>query len=112
MFEPQVRALQIYREAGIQLVKIQISSAVSADFSTRCPEARAQMRAQLAAFAEDRYLHQTVVQDAVGKTHFFEDLPQALAAATTPDIACRQVACAFSRAVVSGTLWPVGHNPG
>lgn len=86
MFEPQAAALQTYRHAGIHLVKIQLSSAVEADFSTRCPEARAEMRAQLAAFAEDRYLHQTVVRDAAGRARFFEDLPQALAAAGDPDI--------------------------
>ncbi len=86
MFEPQTHALQAYREAGIALVKIQLSNAMEADFSTRCPEARGEMRAQLNAFAEDRYLHQTVVQSASGQTHFFEDLPQALAAAGRPEI--------------------------
>ncbi len=85
MFEPQQQALQTYRKAGIALVKIQLSNAVEADFGTRCPEARAEMLAQLAAFAEDRYLHQTVVQDANGKNHFFDDLPLALAAAKTND---------------------------
>ncbi len=86
MGEAQTDALATYRAAGIGLFKIQLSSAVAADFSTRCPEARADMRAQLAAFAEDRYLHQTVVQSADGQTHFFEDLPMVLAAAARPEI--------------------------
>lgn len=86
MFEAQADALAAYRAAGIALVKVQLSSAVAADFSTRCPQARMEMRAQLAAFAEDRYLHQTVVRGTDGRTRFFEDLPLALAAANRPEI--------------------------
>lgn len=87
MFEPQAFALDAYADAGIQLAKVQLSSAVSADFSTRRPDTRENMRRQLAAFAEDRYLHQTMVQDSAGTRHFFEDLPLALAAAEDPRIA-------------------------
>jgi hypothetical protein len=47
------------------------------------PEHRRQALTQLEQFAEDRYLHQTVVRRG-GREDFFEDLPQALAAHPRP----------------------------
>jgi hypothetical protein len=46
-------------------------------------EERRAALSQLEKFAEDRYLHQTVVRGP-GGDHFYEDLPQALAAHADP----------------------------
>ncbi len=73
MFERQAEVLAAYRSAGIAVGKVQVSAAVR--LAVGSPEA---LR-QLAAFAEDRYLHQTMVQ-RIGKTTFYEDLPLALQA--------------------------------
>lgn len=72
MFEPQQTAIQIYRDAGIDIGKIQISSAI--EMPSYCD---ANVNA-LRAFAEPRYLHQTVIRN-VGSDVFFEDLSLALA---------------------------------
>lgn len=89
MFEPQANAIAAYLEAGIQVGKVQVSSAVEA----RLGGANSNLvLEQLATFNEPKYLHQTSVQtssmigaeDSVdGRVlqgcQFFEDLPDALA---------------------------------
>lgn len=75
MFEDQADALRSYFHAGINVGKIQISSAIGIDFNRLPPNQRELARAQLARFNETRYLHQTCIQ----KTHktpidFFEDV--------------------------------------
>lgn len=77
MFEPQTAALRTYREAGVRLGKIQVSSAIEVDVDHTENPADA-LRAY-AAFAEERYLHQTMIVRANG-TSFHDDLPDALAA--------------------------------
>ena len=62
MFEDQRDVLQQYARQGIRVGKVQISSAVEADFQQAGPEQRAQLAQQLASFAEDRYLHQTTMR--------------------------------------------------
>ncbi|MCA9246045.1 MAG: metabolite traffic protein EboE [Planctomycetales bacterium] len=79
MFEPQRDVLQRYRNAGIRVGKVQVSSAVCLDFSALDPSQRPAAVEQLSKFSEDRYLHQTVVRHDTGDT-FFEDLPLALQA--------------------------------
>ncbi len=79
MFEPQVEALQRYRESKITIGKVQISAAVRMWLEGFTLEERAAQRGELAAFAEDRYLHQTVWRSESGETRFFADLPSALA---------------------------------
>lgn len=80
MFEDQVWTLQKYRESGIRVGKVQISSAVSVPFDEYDPGHRRAALEQLSSFAEDRYLHQTVVGSAGGqqRVRFFDDLPDAL----------------------------------
>lgn len=78
MFEPQRQALDRYQEAGIGVGKVQISAAVRVSFDAMTPPQREQARGQLAAFAEDRYLHQTSIRAAAGGEVFYEDLPLAL----------------------------------
>lgn len=79
MFEDQVEVLERYRSAGIEVGKIQVSSAVIAQFDGVDPDVRHGTFEQLGTFNEPRYLHQTVVRRGSQET-FYEDLPQALQA--------------------------------
>ncbi len=80
MFESQADVLETYRREGIAVGKVQISSAIRARFPGAENVNRANaMLEQLSAFAEDRYLHQTMIRCGVPSTpRFFEDLPIAL----------------------------------
>lgn len=79
MFEPQSLALDQYAESDITVGKVQVSSAIEVDFDSMDDSTAAKALAQLAAFAEPRYLHQTGIRKN-GSTFFHEDLPIALAA--------------------------------
>jgi hypothetical protein len=81
MQEEQVGALRTYSQAGLSVGKVQISAAIGVDLDHLAGDRRAGALAQLGAFAEDRYLHQTTVADSRGRLRFFEDLPDAVAAA-------------------------------
>lgn len=78
MFEPQRAFVDALRSAGIAIGKVQVSAAVRVP-----PGAERQPGAldQLAAFAEDRYLHQTSIRVPGRPDVFHEDLPDALDAA-------------------------------
>jgi hypothetical protein len=79
MFEDQVEVLKRYQAAGIQVGKIQVSSAVRMDLANIASKDRPAAVKQLSEFDEPRYLHQTMVQAAPkDPPKFFEDLPQAL----------------------------------
>jgi hypothetical protein len=79
MFEPQAEVLKAYQAAGIAVGKVQVSSAVRVPLEQIAPEARAAAISQLRAFAEDRYLHQTVLRENErSEPVFHEDLPAAL----------------------------------
>ncbi len=78
MFESQEDVLKAYHDAGIGVGKVQVSAAIRVPWDEMAPADRPAAVAQLAAFAEDRYLHQTVSRDASGRTVFHEDLPVAL----------------------------------
>ena len=78
MFEDQEQVLERYRSAGIGVGKVQISSAIVVRWDQLDDEQRQAARAQLAAFAEDRYLHQTMVRSPAGDLSFHEDLPPLL----------------------------------
>ena len=74
MFENQAEVLGTYREAGIGIGKVQVSS---------CPEGRVvegdrEGARALSDFAEPRYLHQSVLRSEDGTCIFFEDLPRLL----------------------------------
>ncbi|MEM9111745.1 MAG: metabolite traffic protein EboE [Planctomycetota bacterium] len=79
MFEPQREAVRAYREARIEIGKVQISSAVRADFESKDASAKSAALQQLKAFAEDRYMHQTTVRLPSGAMQYYDDLPDALA---------------------------------
>jgi len=83
MFEDQAQALERYQAAGIRIGKVQISSAVAVPFDRMSSQDRLAALEQLRQLAEDRYLHQTVIQtiDPHGNTTqtFYDDLPKAMA---------------------------------
>jgi sugar phosphate isomerase/epimerase len=80
MFEDQAEVLRRYAAAGITVGKVQVSSAVRLPGGLTGEERAAALR-QLGGFAEDRYLHQTMVRREPGAPPlFYEDLPGALAA--------------------------------
>jgi sugar phosphate isomerase/epimerase len=79
MFEDQADVLRAYRNAGIKVGKVQISNAVRVPFDEYSETERREAMQQLSAFAEDRYLHQTMVRMPDGEMRFFEDLPLAIA---------------------------------
>lgn len=76
MYESSPDAARQFIDAGIPIHKIQLTAALQVDVLTQAT------RAQLAAFAEGVYLHQTCVSNGQER-RFFLDLPDALAA--TPD---------------------------
>lgn len=91
MFEDQSEALDRYRRAGLRIGKVHLASAVHVPFDQMSRPARREAFRELRSFAEDRYLHQTLVRCASGEHAFFEDLPAALAACdgAEPDAAWR-----------------------
>jgi hypothetical protein len=78
MWEQQVDVLAAYEAAGIRVGKVQVSSAVCLPLDEIAPGERGEAVAQLAGFAEDRYLHQTTVRCGDNEPEFFDDLPDAL----------------------------------
>jgi hypothetical protein len=82
MFEDQAEVFSKYASAGIEVGKIQVSSALAMNldlFEPPAAEARRAALKQIAQFNERRYLHQTVVRRD-NEDVFFEDLQLALAA--------------------------------
>jgi hypothetical protein len=80
MFEDQDEVLRKYQRAGIEVGKVQVSAALRMDldlFEPPSVQPRAEAIKQLASFAEDRYLHQTVVRRS-GEDVFYQDLQLAL----------------------------------
>jgi phosphoglycolate phosphatase-like HAD superfamily hydrolase len=77
MFEDQKEMFERYRSAGIKIGKVQISNAIRADLRNYSAAERVEALAQLRQFAEDRYLHQTMIDTGAG-LRFFDDLPEAL----------------------------------
>jgi hypothetical protein len=80
MFEPQADVLSRYKQAGICVGKVQVSSAIRLELANQQEETQQARLAELQRFTEDRYLHQTMWRTADGQTHFLDDLPKALAA--------------------------------
>ena len=75
-FEEPRDAIGAFQKHGIKISKLHLSSALK----TRPTVAT---RKELAAFADDIYLHQVVARTAEGKRVVFEDLAPALAAAAS-----------------------------
>ncbi len=77
MFEKQADAVDRYRNAGIEIGKVQVSSALETDFDQTDDDNGALLE-ELSRFAEPRYLHQTTV-NCDGRRTFYEDLGLAIA---------------------------------
>ncbi len=71
LFEEQEASLAAYRERGVQIGRVQVSSAIAFDGTAN------DFRA-LRPFDEPRWLHQTAVLEGNGRVHFYEDLPKAI----------------------------------
>jgi hypothetical protein len=79
MGEGQQGVLEAYRDAGLRVGKVQLSSAVAVDFAALEEKDRDGALAQLSQFQEPRYLHQTMVDnEKEGYGLLYEDLPDAL----------------------------------
>ncbi len=76
MFEPQREVLMQLGEAGIEVGKVQISSAIDVPLERMTGAQQRRAIEQLSGFAEDRYLHQTSVIDETMRFHLVEDLPR------------------------------------
>ncbi|MCC9599174.1 metabolite traffic protein EboE [Stieleria sp. JC731] len=76
MNEPQRDAIKAYADAGISIGKVQVSSAIVADWKSIPAEQHADALKQLSEFAEDRYLHQTGQVDRQGGFRLATDLPE------------------------------------
>ncbi|TWU60082.1 Xylose isomerase-like TIM barrel [Rubripirellula tenax] len=79
MMEGQADVIAQYADAGIMVGKVQVSSAVVADWQSMAIGRRREAIEQLKHFAEDRYLHQTMRLSATGQTTLTEDLPELIA---------------------------------
>jgi hypothetical protein len=79
MFEIQPFVLDKYEAAGIEVGKVQVSSAVGVDFSALpAGDRRAALELLQTMFVEPRYLHQTCVRED-WQPKLYEDLPIAIA---------------------------------
>ncbi len=78
-YENPALVLDRFAEVGIQVGKVQVSSAVKVALPDD-RNAREEMAARLAVFAESTYLHQVVQRNHNGSFAHFPDLPDALPA--------------------------------
>ena len=94
MFESQREVFERYADAGIEVGKVQISSALRVPFDTMDEDAQREALAAYGQFVERRFLHQTVVQKArrhegtEARRAFYPDLPDALASITNGELPC------------------------
>lgn len=82
MFEDDTDAIANYENAGIQIGKVQISSAVRMAGDQLDAADRQRALDQLRGFAEDRYLHQTMIRES----GFHDDLQLALDGSNADDL--------------------------
>ncbi|MCG8648417.1 MAG: xylose isomerase, partial [Pirellulales bacterium] len=75
MMESQSAVLNRLAQEGIGIGKIQVSSAIVADWESMGAQRQREAMDQLRSFAEDRYLHQTGRQTREGQFLLAEDLP-------------------------------------
>ena len=87
MNEPQRSVIQNYKDAGIGIGKVQVSSAIVADWESIPPDQVANTLEQLGEFAEDRYLHQTGCVARDGRFTLADDLPELLRQTKPDDLA-------------------------
>jgi len=78
MLEDQHQEVLKSSSLGIRVGKVQVSSAIGVPWKKLDASEQQQALFQLAQFAEDRYLHQTMVIDSQGNRRLIEDLPLVL----------------------------------
>ncbi|GAA4467632.1 metabolite traffic protein EboE [Novipirellula rosea] len=89
MMESQADVLQRYASAGITIGKVQVSSAIVAEWDAMSLGRRQEAIEQLSKFAEDRYLHQTGRITGDDQFELTEDLPALISRApASGDPAC------------------------
>ncbi len=76
-YEEPGDAFRAFKDAGIRVGKIQVSSALKVDIPNSSQD-RAQLRERLRPFSEAVYLHQVIERRAEGDLHHFSDLDAAL----------------------------------
>jgi hypothetical protein len=76
-YEEPKRVLQKFKEAGIQVGKVQISAALKVRLPADTEE-RNGIQEQLAQFVESTYLHQVIAQNSEGELIQYPDLMEAL----------------------------------
>ncbi|QEG22827.1 metabolite traffic protein EboE [Mariniblastus fucicola] len=77
MFEDQKTAVEAYRNAGITIGKVQVSSAIKMNFEEDAVANQSKLN-QLSQFSEPRYLHQTSIRGEDSSGRFYEDLSLAM----------------------------------
>lgn len=87
MNESQRKVIGAYGEAGIGIGKVQVSSAIVADWESIAANEHAATLQQLGDFAEDRYLHQTGQIGRDGSFSLAQDLPELVARTRPADLA-------------------------
>ncbi|MGB7347401.1 MAG: metabolite traffic protein EboE [Pirellulaceae bacterium] len=85
MMESQAKVITRLAKAGIGIGKVQVSSAIVADWESMADGRRIEALKQLADFAEDRYLHQTGRRKSDGTFQLAEDLPALIASCQSSD---------------------------
>jgi len=87
MQESQTQEIKSYRERGIRIGKVQVSSAIEVNWGNMDATERNIAFLHLSRFAEDRYLHQTTVVKAKGgPCVLHEDLPALIEATRAPGL--------------------------
>jgi sugar phosphate isomerase/epimerase len=80
-YEDTVHAVKLFRDNGIKIGRLQISSALQIDLALD----RKSLRRHLEPFAESTYLHQVIERRRSGELRRYLDLPNALAQIEDPD---------------------------
>lgn len=75
-YEEPSDVIKSFRDAGIKIGKVQISSALKVVTGKKSD--RKKIFSQYQSFSESVYLHQTIIKDERGSLHYFNDLPDAL----------------------------------
>ena len=85
MMESQDDVINRLTDAGIAIGKVQVSSAIVADWESMADGRRREALQQLSAFAEDRYLHQTGRRKKDGSFELSQDLPELVIGSDSTD---------------------------
>jgi sugar phosphate isomerase/epimerase len=80
-YEDTAAAVKRFRENGIKIGRLQVSSALRIDLTAD----RAELQRQLEPFAESTYLHQVIERRSDGTLRRYRDLPNALAEIYDPE---------------------------